>query len=434
MINSLQLSNYLTRCASERRVVNFDELFDRPDLRYSTDRTRYKIVKMLMQSFPDIMAPHVHLFKINAVEKRVKLAKICALAVPRIFLQSIRYFHIPKTINIANLVKICFTYSADTLLTNLRDCRDESELVNLLNPTAKLSPDLVLERIHEFTLSQPKQDEIMLTALKHGAMTTSDNVKLWVDNHNDLLSKVKTVSERVILSGWSVSPNAHINELFAFFTHIAESPYAEILGRLQWNANEGENRRQDELAKDPNFTRCGATSEALLIAILGKEAESEMNFKADEASLNNIWKILIGNEANIKNLPPSNFFCYCTDLKSLNHCFLIIQYLDGLGKIKYRLLQSWIFNHTLKQYLNRRARELNSDEFAEFYNLLREVLLGTKEIKIINDLFKKYFMFYSPPVIYLDKNACSFQWGLSNIERVRQQRMLFDEWALSDLN
>ncbi|MBA3237235.1 MAG: hypothetical protein H0T62_02655 [Parachlamydiaceae bacterium] len=136
---------------------------------------------------------------------------------------------------------------------------------------------------------------------------------------------------------------------------------------------------------------------ALLKAMFGHQG-SDHQFKQEvfengtvERGLNKTWSILKDNETQFEGKPPSHFFAYSLGSLAIDHIFVVIQHRDEQSNVKYRILQSWLRDHYLNDYITNRGADLSSEEFIKFQEGYNSALLNAhwtneKAVSLINIL------------------------------------------------
>lgn len=238
-----------------------------------------------------------------------------------------------------------------------------------------------------------------------------------------------------------VPPSKEIQEIFALFKLIAENPETELIGRIRWLIKKDydlENviNLREEPQKAAASQRCLYTVQALYAAIFGVKGDVRVyqrdfsRYEGTLEELNRFWLSVKNNENQLKD-KPSHFFAYQIDCGQ-DHVFMLIQYRDEQSNVKYRILQSWMNEHSLNDYMTNRD-SFDSEEFMDFTNKLNHVLLHETWTSEKQAFYEQYFMTdNNNPGIGEDHISTwlTFRWGASNLDQVRMQKAEFETFKV----
>lgn len=259
-------------------------------------------------------------------------------------------------------------------------------------------PDLFIENIAIFPLNNTfVKDALIAKCLPHLEYFTSGKIREFVHAYLSAVSlqppmdALALAAERIHLQ--SAEPSSLEKRIVDVFKKIADDPRMEILGRSLWS--DSQEIPVESLDDSYASTQCGVTSDVLLKAIFGiKDIENmkQLDLTATAECVDNVIGMIKDNENKFEGVPPSHFFAYSIGSHDIDHAFVIIQYRNEDGSLKYKLLQSWVNEHRLNNYMERRTGSLSQKEFNSFSEDLRHLLLSPKWTTN-NALFcKKYFM------------------------------------------
>ncbi len=240
-----------------------------------------------------------------------------------------------------------------------------------------------------------------------------------------------------------------IQELFSRIKQLALQPKDEIYPRYFLTVQSQKNleEKQDALpqnasdypqyliAHEASIHACGVTTKGLLAAIHGlqyqhstrislKELNDQIHKHAlalQESATAEIYTYNISLEGCIWNGDEDNFRSH-----SLAHNFIVIQYIDLDNKPRYRFYQSYIQQHSLKEFIERSQSDKNYDlsqsEFEVFLLNLRFISNAKTWHEEMGIFYRHHFKVESN---YIGWKICKqINIDFSNIDEALKKRVL----------
>lgn len=251
---------------------------------------------------------------------------------------------------------------------------DPTLLEEFCNLFVETRPDVFLKNIEAFNIKDASLKNALITnSLENLKYFTSGKIRNFVNN---LLSSQTfdfsppTFIGNIKQSSESLSIENQINSIFK---QIAEIP---VLLKFDW---------------------CGETNGVIQDAIFGVNNETDkirLDLTITQENIEKVISIIKDNESKFEGVDSTHIKAYSINF-GIEHVFAIIQFREIDGKIKYRLLQSWIGKYNLKEYMKQRENSFNQVEFNSFAEEFKHLLIDPKWTQKDKMFYKKYFIFPS---------------------------------------
>lgn len=351
----------------------------------------YEIIKVFAEKRPRAIAEWVADIGIEDQKILVELAKICKDA------KNIEYFEITSENDRAEIAKLCIREgSPDDALKNFKNfsIHDSTLLKEICETLTEARPDLFMENFKLFSLDKSFENELIAKCLPHASFYTAGKVRDLINAFQTSTSPEGTLSlspDRIKRKDAAFSDVD--KKIVSFFKKIAENHRMGVLTQSPHSQIEAYLRQPYDLL---TLTGCGMTSVILLNAIFGEAQKTNLislNFIPTNENLSALISLIKKNGAELDELPPTHFFAYSIGSKGLDHVIVVIQNRDESHKIQYRLLQSWVKQHDLQDYMENRTNALNESEFFSFFEEFRHVLLHPTWTHQKALFYNRYFMY-----------------------------------------
>lgn len=158
---------------------------------------------------------------------------------------------------------------------------------------------------------------------------------------------------------------------------------------------------------------CGVTTKGLLSAIHGKDFNTKNAIalqKFNDVCKTNAQELLSNSETYL--------FTYDLTLEGhvrlengghrVNHNFLIIQYKALDGDIRYRFLQSYVSQYSLKEFIEQSEQDKNSHDLSEleFAEFVKKMALFSAADTWTEEVAEFYHRYFNVKHEYLDGTIC----------------------------
>jgi hypothetical protein len=418
-----------------------------------SEKAVVEIIKILIKQQPTSIVEIIEYSGINNHEAMFEIAKTMAENNPRVFLRFIDNFGIESQKELAEIYKLWVIKGATHVMNAVMKALppfktvDSSSLIDILECASTYRPDLVLKFITQKRMQDQKalSDTIIkcITQVPY-VVSVSKPIQNWVNEHREVLSSLTDINSKAIGKAVHISPNKKMIQIFSLFKKFAEEPATELVGRNLWvqysinqksgidNSKVSENLRNPVASRlEASLAQCGMTALALKCAIFGVKDMQLNSVTLQKESfginqLNEVWTKIKENQKEFKDKPSSYFISYIISCSSLDHQFIVVQHCDKEKKVKYRILQSWVKQHNLNDYMTNRDIDLSSEEFNQFTNGLNEILFQSVETYQKEIFYQQYFMSNFMPVS--SQKIIEVEWGPSDFKTILHQKNEFDHF------
>ncbi len=229
-------------------------------------------------------------------------------------------------------------------------------------------------------------------------------------------------------------PSGSGESIIQFIKKIGESPEKEILGRFLWKELSTIKRPVCYLAKEKRAkTKCATTFEGLMVGLFGPDFDNivkKFSYQYED------WSIFKGAmEANANELASKKEKVFTIGF-SLNaadwfggHAFIVLQYLDKEGNVRYRFFQSNIDEYTLKEYLHKGCLDIGHQEFLNFIEEVRKCAATNTWTEEMENFCAHYFGITNPGKIgasLYQTIDLTISWGECTIENILKKKQDFE--------
>jgi hypothetical protein len=417
-----------------------------------TKQGRIEIVKLLVEQHPQYLVAYTHMID-RSTKNELALAYV-KNDFP-FFIKHFQKFGVTEPSQLRELAYAGLEKNAGLILSNLKlfKCQDEKDIIFLIDHCAEIRPSLVLLKLDTLGIKdQGAIERIRAKCLEHKAISNAYRI-------NDLVSQelISHPQSNKEIKATTLSADSGIEEVFNFFKTMSNDVRIEIAGRNMWSEytyremnptlphNYSEalwSKRFNDLSETIYTTKCGITSEALLSSIFGvRNADSKLetlayNNRLRPLKFQKIKEVFEKNRNEFEGAPPSHFFAYRIQSNRLDHSFMIIQYKNDQNEIRYRLLQSWVEGHDLKEFMTNRSNSFNQEEFDVFLDGFGHSLMDERWSNDKAEFYNNYFM--QDESFTLDrkythlspneKETFTLDYGSSNGEEIATQKAEFEEF------
>lgn len=407
-----------------------------------------EIVKLLIDIMPNEIASVIHRSGLSS-KANTEIAHFLAEKNPEIFLKHIDNFRLENQIVLVEACKLCASTHTDLLMDNLLKfgIKDQKALLEILSIAADYRPDLVIRFIDNVEIEdQIEKDQVIVKCINKASyvVTTSNKIVDFINDHEHLFSASTLASLKKTINARQIPSNTDMQKIFNIFLGYAYRPAEEIIKRQLWQKYaEGENsaeKTQDTL-RDPNElqrlasqSHCGYTAAALSASLFGVSKDTKKivlendSYRVEE--LDKVWSLMKENKESFKEKPLSYCIGYTIFSKNKDHVFVIVQHLDSEDNIKYRILQSWVQQYSLFEYITKRNSDLSEDEFDYFTNELNHVLFHEDHTPRKEVFYEHYFMTKAKNQKDTEGKSLEVEWGPSTLDKINENRIQFEEFKV----
>lgn len=354
----------------------------------------------------------------------------------------LNYFHITDEEERAQIAKVCikegnpakFLIKENFISFSIENKRLREELCETL---AEVRPDLFIKNLDLFgPIDGFLKQNLLLKCIPQLKYITAGKIKETIDLYSIRLkinaSQFKGIDSERIKTLSLESSNSE-EKILNIFNKITENPGVELYGRAFWRSNQ-----QSQISATSNncslLTQCVMTNDAIVKAIFGPNVDEKLQalkLSKEKNNFSELVSLIQINESKLKNRISNDFFSYSFFLnkRGLEHFFVVLQYLGEGNKIRYRILQSWLFEHTLKEYMEHRANSLSQSQFCEFLQEFEHMLMHPFWTHQFEIFCFKYFMF-EPKSNLNTPNISSWElevkYGISDLESINSIEIQFE--------
>lgn len=363
------------------------------------------------------------------------------------------------------ILKMCSVNQAHFILANLDDFGFEPKhIIEIANKVADRRPNLILLKLYELGI----EDNEALQKLKEkcillGGIPCVDRIR---ELSQSYLSNIYggPLSKTFLKDIPVTNAESSFDEVLDYIKTIAANRI-EMLGRKMWiDSIYGSNMKEiwvnllseNNLKKGANMSQadrlmysdildemqCEETSQILLRTFFGIDNLSSKTHQLQydlkqlkEGGFAQFKSVIEENSTKFDGKPTSHFFSYQLNCYDLGHTLTLVQYRDKDHGIRYRVLQSWINDHTLRDYLLNRDISYSQEEFESFMDGFEHCLTGDTWTLEMAEFYIKYFLKEnsSPIGKPLKKEDVNFSclYGASDGSQLAKIKAQFEEFRPS---